>query len=227
VATGRGETRSTDKSRRCAGLSGLAGGVLFGVGSALWGTDMPDAGTPGPEVVDFYRRTSGRIVVGATLSLLAIPAFVLFAVAFRQLLTEAEGDDLLATTAFGGALLALAAGLGAETVNMVGALRARDSQLSEALARPLFEISQILGSTAAGVGLGVFALAAAAAALRTGLVLPRWVAILTGTVGISLLTPVSHVNEVSGSALLLVTAIIAVSLLRKPSSGPLRPTTTS
>ena len=203
-------------ARRYAGLSGIAVVVLFGAGSAVWGSDMPNAGASPPEIVDFYRDTSDRIVVGASLSLLAIAAFLLFAAAVRQVLAEAEGDDLLATTAFGGALLALAAGLGAETINMVGALRARDDDLSDALAKSLFEISQVLGSTATGVGLGVFALATAAVALRTGLILPRWLALVTLLVGITLLTPVSHVNEVSGASLLLITLIIAVSLLRTP-----------
>lgn len=80
----------------------------------------------------------------------------------------------------------------------------------------MHEISQILGSTATGVGIGVFALATAAVALRTGVILPRWLAILTVVVGISLLTPVSRVPEVSGASLILITLIIAITLLRTP-----------
>jgi hypothetical protein len=203
-------------AHRYAGLSGIAVVLLFGAGSAIWGLDMPEDGTPVAEVVDFYRDTSDRIVVGASLSLLGIAAFVPFAAAVRRVLADAEGDDVLATTAFGGALLGMAAGLGAETINMVAALRARDGELSDALAQSLFETSQILGSTATGVGLGVFALATAAVALRTSLILPRWLAIVTLLVGISLLTPVSHVNVVPGAALVLLSLIIAVSLLRTP-----------
>jgi hypothetical protein len=190
--------------------------VLFVTGNMLWWPWTGRPGAPAAEIVDIYRDTSGRIVAGASLSLLAIAAFVPFAAAFRRVLTEADGDDLLATTAFGGALLGMAAGLGAETINMVGALRARDGELSDALAQSLFEISQILGSTAAGVGMGVFALATAAVALRTGLILPRWLAIVMGVVGISVLTPLSRVAEVSGASLVLITSIIAVLLLRTP-----------
>jgi hypothetical protein len=202
--------------RRQAGLSGIAAIALFGTGSALWGLDMPDAGAPVTEIVDFYRDTSGRIVTGATLSVLAIAAFLVFAAAVRQILIEAGGADFLATTAFGGALLGVAAGLGAETINMVGALRADDGELNNALAQSLFEISQILGSTAAGLGIGVFAIATAEVALRTRAVLPRPHAIVTLLVGIALLTPLSRINVVSGSALLLLTAIISVALLRRP-----------
>jgi hypothetical protein len=211
--------------QRYAGLSGIAGVVLFGAGSAIWGFDMPRGGAPVTEVVDFSRDASGRIVVGASLSLLAIAPFTLFAAAVRRVITDAGGDEVLATTAFGGALLGLAAGLGAETINMVGALRARDGELNDALAQSLFEISQILGSTAAGVGIGIFALATAAVALRSGLILPRWLAIVTFAVGISLLTPLSHVNVVSGIALLLITSIIAVALLLRPAEKP--PTSSS
>ena len=210
----------SDNTRRWAGLSGIAVVVLFGVGSALWGLHMPHSGAPGAEIIEFYRETADRIVVGASLSLLAIPAFVLFAAAVRHLITDADGDDVLATTVFGGALLGLAAGLGAETINMVGAVRASDGQLTRPLAQSLFEISQVLGSTAAGVGIGVFALATAAAALRTGLILPRWIAIISGIIGVSLLSPVSRINVVSGSALLLLTSIIALPLLRTAAEEP-------
>lgn len=154
--------------------------------------------------------------MGASLSLLAIAAFLMFAAAVRRVLMDAGGDDVLATTAFGGALLGLSAGLGAETINMAAALRARDDELGEPLAQSLFEVSQILGSTATGVGIGVFALATAAAALRTGLVLPRPQAIVTFAVGLALLTPLSHVNVVPGGAMVVVTFIIAVPLLRRP-----------
>jgi drug/metabolite transporter (DMT)-like permease len=96
-------------ARRCAGFSGIVAAVLFATGSALWAFDWPEAGAPAAEIADFYRDTSGRIVLGASLSLLAVAAFVLFAAAVRRLLIEAEGDDLLASTAFGGAVLGMAA----------------------------------------------------------------------------------------------------------------------
>lgn len=210
------------RAQRYAGWSGIAFVVLFGVGSAIWGLDMPDTGSPVREVLDFYRETSDRIVVGASLSLLGIAAFVLFAAAIRSVLIDAGGDDFLATAAFGGALLGLAAGLGAETINMTAAVRADDGELSGALAQSLFEISQVLGSVGAGVGIGVFALATGVSALRAA-VLPRWVAIILVVVGIALLTPLSYVNVVAGSAMLLVALLIAVSLLRGPTSLPGRP----
>jgi hypothetical protein len=203
-------------TQRAAGLSGISAAVLFGAASALWALDMPEAGAPVAEIAGFYRDTSGRIVAGASLSLVALAGFVLFAAALRQVLAEAEGDDLLAMTAFGGLVVGVAAGLGAETINMVGALRARDGELSDALAQSLFEISQILGSTAAGVGIGIFVLATATVALRSGLILPRWLAILTGMVGIALLSPLSRVQEVPGAALVSITLLIAVLLLRTP-----------
>lgn len=216
MTTGRPATSSTGTSarslnaRRCAGISGIAVAALFTAGNALWALNWPAAGAPAAEVADFYRDTSDRIVIGASLSLLAIAAFVLFSAALRRMLTEAEGDDLLATTAFGGALLGMAAGLGAETINMVGALRARDGQLSDELAQSLWEIARVLGSTAAGVGMGLFALATAAVALRTGAVLPRWFAIVTAVIGALLLTPVSHVGEVAGGSLVVLVLGIAI-----------------
>jgi hypothetical protein len=198
-----------------ATLSGVAVALLFGAGNALWAFEMPDPGAPASEVVDFYRDASSRIVAGASISLVAIAFFIVFASALRSALAEVEGDDLLGTVAFGGALLGAAAGLGAETINMVGALRADDGQLTEALGQTLFEISYVLGYNAAGVGIGVLALATAAVALRTGALLPRWLAIVTGLLGIALLTPLSQFAL--GPSILLL-AVIAVQLLRTPDS---------
>jgi hypothetical protein len=209
-------------AERQAGVSAITFAVLFGVGSAIWGLDMPEDGTAVVDVLDFYRDTADRIVVGATLSMLGVAAFLWFAAAFRRVLADAEGSDFLATTAFAGAILSMATGIGAESINMVAALRAQDDELSDELARSLFEISQILGSTASGVGLGVFALATAAVALRSGLVLPRVVAMAFGALGVVLLTPLSHVNWVAGAALVVLTLVIGIVQLRGGAGGTTR-----
>ena len=203
-------------AERQAGLSGIAVAALFGVGNAIWGLDMPEDGTPVAEVVEFYRDTDDRIVIGGSLSMLSIAAFLWFAAAVRRLLADAEDGDVLATTAFAGGVLAMATGIAAEGINLAAALRSQDDELSADLAQSLFETSQIFGSAATGVGLGVFALATAAVALRTGRVLPRWLAIVIGVMGIGLLTPLAHVNWVAGAALVLITLSIGVVLLRKP-----------
>jgi hypothetical protein len=200
-------------SQRCAALSGIAVALLFGGGNALWALDMPDPGAAPATIGDFYNHTSGRIIAGASMSLVAIALFVFFASGLRRALTEADGDDLLSTTAFGGALLGAAAGLGAETINMVAAMRAQDGHLSDALGQALWQISYILGFNAAGIGIGVLVLATAAVALRTGAILPRWLAVGSVVLGIALLTPLSRVT-LGPSALLLV--VIAVLLLRAP-----------
>lgn len=205
---------SNRRARAYAGVSGIAFVVLFGIGNALWAFEAPEPGAPAAEIVRFYGETSGEIVIGATLSLISIAAFGLFAAAVCKVLAQAEGDDVLATTAFGGALLALAAGLGAESINMVGALRAEEGELSGALAQAVFEISQVLGTAAAAVGIAVFGLATAAVALRTGLVMSRWLAIVVLLVGLSLLTPAGRLLEWPGAAMMLIVLIVAVAILR-------------
>jgi hypothetical protein len=204
------------RTRTHAAISGLAFVVLFGAGNALWGFQAPEPGAPADEVLDFYTGTSDGIIIGATLSLISIAAFTVFAAAVRRLLADAEGDDVLATTAFGGALLALAAGLGAESINMVGGLRAEDGELSKSLARSLFEISQVFGTIAAAVGIAVFALATAVVALRTRQVLPRWLAVVTLIIGLSLLTPAARILEWPGGAMMLIALIVSLSVLKAP-----------
>jgi hypothetical protein len=198
-------------TRRVTGLAGLAVAVLFGVGNALWAFDQPGADASSREIVAFYTDTSARIVVGASLSLAAVAVFVLFASGIRAILRELEGDDLLATAAFGGALLVGAVGLGAETINMVGALRAGDDQLTPELARTLFEISYVLGYNAAGVGVGILVLAIASVALRARALLPGWLALLLLLVGLACITPLSRFLL---APLVLLLAVTSAQLIR-------------
>jgi hypothetical protein len=191
------------------------------VGNALWAFEQPEAGAPAREVVSFYADNSGWIVAGASLSLLAVALFILFASGVRSILREHEGDDdLFATTAFGGALLAMATGIGAETLNMAGALRADDGSLTPALGRVFFEISYVFGYPAAGVGIGVLILATAVVALRARALMPRWLAFFLIVVGLAFLTPLSRFLLAPSLVLL---AVASVQLLG--SSAPMRPAT--
>jgi len=197
--------------RKWIGWSGIGAAGLFGAGNALWAFEAPRPGAPADELVEFYERAARRIVVGDSLSLFAVALFVFFAAGMRRELAAAAGDDVLATTAFGGAVLGAAAGLGAETIHMAAAMRAREGDLSGELARPLFETSQVLGYNAAGAGLGTFALATSAVALRARELLPRPLAWLTAATGAALLTPLSRVVLAPGVVLL---GAISVRLLR-------------
>jgi hypothetical protein len=197
-------------------VSGIAFVVLFAAGNSLWAFDAPETGSPAGEILQFYGDASTGIIAGAALSLLSLASFAVFAAAVRSLLVDAEGEDLLATTAFGGAGLALASGLGAESINMVGGLRAVDGELTEALAQSVFEISQVLGTVAAAVGVAVFAVSTAVVALRTRQLLPRPLALLVLAVGVSLLTPAATFLVWPGMAMVLTTLVLAVALLRPP-----------
>lgn len=215
------------RARRLAGLSALAAALLFAVGSAIWGLDMPDRGTPANELVPYYEERADRIVIGGSLSLLAIAVFVLAAAAIRRVLIEAEGDDVFATTAFGGALLGAAAGLCAEAVNLMAALRAQDGELSGELARSLFEIPQMMGSVGAALGFGVFALAAAAVTLRSRRVIPRYDAVIVAVIGLVLLSPLAHLPATAGAGLILLGLIFGFQLLRPPPGATATPTRSS
>ena len=201
--------------RRHAIWGGIAAAVLFAAGNAIWALGMPSAGTPIPEILDFYDERANRIVIGGSISLLAIAVFVLFAAAARQLLNEAGADEFLTTTAFGGAVLTAAVGTSAETINMVAAMRSRDGELGEALAQSLFELSQNFGSTASGLGLAIFAVAIGVAGLRSGALSP-WRSWLVLAVGVVLFTPLARFNVAAGTALILVSLTIAIGLLRGP-----------
>lgn len=163
--------------------------LLFAIANALWALEQPAAGATGSELVAFYDDLSGRIEAGALLSLIAIAIFVVFASALRLVLRELDEDELLGDVAFGGALLAMAAGAGAETINMAAALRAADGELTESLALALFDISYVLGYNVVGVGVGLLLIATSVIALRRQALFPRWLAFVALVVGVALLTP--------------------------------------
>jgi hypothetical protein len=208
---------SSTTNRRLIGAAGVLVAVLFSVGNSLWAFDAPDPGAPSAELLRFYDDKAGGIIAGASISLVAIALFVYFAAGFRALLARLDRDDVLANTAFGGALLGAGAGLAAETINMAAATRADDGNLTPSFARSAFEISQVLGFNAAGVGIGTFAIAAAAAALRTRSIMPTWLAVLTIAVGLALMTPLSR--AVFHIAVILL-AVIAVFVIRAPDPDP-------
>ena len=198
---------------RWAGLSAVSTALLFAGANALWAFEMPDRGAPGPELVNFYDDLSGRIIAGALLSLISIATFVVFASAFRSVLIKLEGDEFIANIAFGGSLLGMAAGIGAETINMAAALRAGDGELTRPLAQALFDTSYVLGYNAAGVGIGLLALATGTVALRARALLPRWLAVAALALGAALLTPLSRWALGPSFVLLLVLGLL---LLRRP-----------
>ena len=205
-----------DVTRRLTAWSGIAAATLFAIGNAVWALGMPSGGTPTDEIVSFYESRAVRIVVGASVSLLSLAVFVLFASALRSVIAWTSDDEVLATTAFAGLVLTVAAGVGAESVNMIGGLRAAEGQVDAALARSAHEISQMFGSVASGVGVGVFALAVAVAALRTGRLMPRYGAVISAVAGVAALTPVSYFNVVPATLLILVTLTVSIALLRGP-----------
>jgi hypothetical protein len=210
------ERADLPRSHRWAGWSAIAAVVLFIVGNSLWAFNQPAPDASGAELVDFYTDLSGEIEAGGLISLTSIAVFAVFASAFRSVLIELEGDDLLANIAFGGMILGLAAGLGAEGINMAAALRAGDGELTEPVAIALFDISYFFGSSGAGIGFGLFTFATGAVALRAKALLPRWLALAAVMIGVALVTPlcgwVLGEYAIGPSCLLLL--FLGVKLLR-------------
>jgi hypothetical protein len=214
-------TRELPRAHRWAGISALSAFVLFSAANAIWAFEQPAPGSSAPELIDFYTDLSSRIVVGGLGSLLSIAIFVVFASALRGILAELEGDELLANAAFGGTILGLAAGLGAESVNLAAALRAGDGELTEPLALALFDISYVFGSYATGIGFGVAMLAIGAVALRSGKLLPRWLAFVAVVIGLAMVTPLAGyvLGEYTVAPCFLLLAVLGVLLLRGSALG--------
>ena len=187
------QTSPSDVSRidRVAPLSGFVFAVVFALGSGVWAFDQPSRDAESAELLRFYDDTSTEILIGGTTSLVAIVFLVWFGAILRERLLAASGSEQsgLPLLAFAGTVLLAAVGLGAETINMAGALSARDNQLTPGTAQIYFDVSYALGAPAAGVAIAMVALPTGLTALRTGKVLPRsgaWAALV---LGVAMLTP--------------------------------------
>ena len=205
---------------RFAPLSGVMTVALFGAGSAIWALEQPERGAGTEEIVAFYEGTSIEILIGGTLSIISLLFFVWFAAVLREHLAEAEGSQRtgLPLVAFAGAVIIAAVGLGAETINMAGALSAEDGQLTAGTAQVYFDVSYALGAPAAGVGIAMLAVPTAVIALRTGRLIRPWAAWAALLVGLAALSPVMLTPAFAVVTLLalLLLAGLSVQLYREP-----------
>lgn len=203
--------------------------VLFGVGSAIWAIEQPPRDAATEELISFYEDTSIEIVIGGTMSIIALLFFVWFGAVLRERLVAAESSERtgLPLVAFAGTVVIAAVGLGAETINMAGALSAEDGQLTADTAQVYFDVSYALGAPAAGVGIAMVAVPTAVVALRTGHpIRPRvaWTALLVGVAALTpaMLTPAFGLVTVLA---LLLLAGLSIQLYRERGVDALSPTT--
>ena len=209
-----------DRLSSAAPLSGLVAALLFGAGSALWGFEQPAQDAGNEEIISFYEETSTEILIGGTMSVVALLFFLWFGAVLRERLAAAEGPagSGLPLMAFAGVILIGAVGLGAETINMAGALSAEDGQLTADTAQIYFDVSWALGAPAAGVAIATTVAPVGLIALHTGRVLPPWGAWLSLLLALVLLTPLMWTAAFQypfGLAVLLLAAL-SVSLYRAP-----------
>lgn len=194
-----------------APLSGLVFAVLFGLGSGLWVFEQPARGSDTKEVVAFFEGTSAPILIGGTMSLVSIVFLVWFGSVLHDRLAAADGSGSggLPRVAFAGVVLLGAVGLGAETVNMAGALSADDGQLTGESAQVYFDLSYAFGAHAAGPAIAMIALPIGLTALRsrTEAFMPAWAGWAALALGFVMLTP-AILNRV---AFLLLYALTVVS----------------
>jgi hypothetical protein len=168
------------------------------------------------EIAEFYLDHPSAIIAGGTMSLVSIALFLFFLAIVHRALADADGPRAwLPGAALAGGIALAAAGLVAEGVNTAGALRAEgDGAISGQAAQLYYDVSQMMGFPVAGVGFAVLAASVALVALRTGRVIPRWLALLSFPVAlVSLIPPVAGV----AIGLLPVWAILLALLLDAPS----------
>jgi hypothetical protein len=203
-----------------APLSGLVGAVLFAAGSAVWAFEQPSQDAGNEQIVSFYEETSTEIIVGGSVSIVALLFVVWFGTVLRVRLAAVEGSagTGLPLLAFGGTILLAAVGLAAETINMAGAFSAEDGQLTADTAQIYFDVSWAFGAPAAGIAIAMSAAPVALVALRTRSMLSRWSAWLALLLALVTLTPVmwTAAFQYPFTLAILLLAALSVRLYRTP-----------
>ena len=171
-------------SDRIAAASGIAF-VVLAIAAALVGGPPPDVKDRAAEVVDYYRDYRTGLLIGSYLSGLAYVTFVWFAAVLARRIWAA-GEQRLAAVAFGGALLAVAAVLVADTVNYSLAWRGAEDASAETV-KAVYDV-QALFFTRLWFATAVLSLATAIAAGRARL-LPQWYVLLSAATGLWHLVP--------------------------------------
>jgi hypothetical protein len=210
-----------DRLARFSPLSGLIFVVLFGIGSGLWGFDQPTRDAGAAEILSFYDETSTRILIGGTISVVACFFLVWFGAVLREHLVALDGSERsgLPSMAFGGAILTVAVGLGAETINLLGAMRAEDGKLTAESAQIYFDLSIAFGYTSAGVAMAAFAAPIAMIALRTRRQLLQSLAWLAVALALAMLIPEVSLVQVLYAALLVLLATLSIRMYREGSEA--------
>jgi hypothetical protein len=207
---------------RYAPLSGLAFVLVFLIANALWAFDQPAIGADARDAVAFYEDASTRILIGGSLSLVSIALLAWFGSVLRDSLAQAESTPStgLPLAAFGGILLACAVGLGAETINMAGAIRAADEGgIGSVAAQTYLDVSSALGYWAAGAALALTAASTALVAIRSKRHLPRPMAWAALVLAVVFMTPIliTPTGKFAFALPLLLLATLSVSIFRERS----------
>ena len=200
---------------RFAPLAGVAF-VVFLLAGVLIGGDAPDLGDPASDVADFYVDHDTQLRITTVLLVIAMFALILFASRLGAILRRDGASASLATTAFGGALIA-AAGIGVDAALRFTLVEAAGDVSEEALEGVLALWSGHFLTI--HFGLAIFTLAACICALGSK-TLPIWLVGL-GIIGaVLLVVPVLAIALIGLIPTLLWVMITSVLLFRQPVPAP-------
>jgi hypothetical protein len=196
---------------RFAPLAGVAF-VVFLLAGVFVGGEAPDVGDPASDVADFYVDKSTQLRITTVLLVIAMFALILFASRLTAILKRDGGSATMATTAFGGALIA-AGGIGVDAALRFTLVEAAGDVSEEAL-EGVFALWSSHFLTI-HFGFAIFTLAACICALDSK-TLPIWIVGL-GIIGAVLLViPVIAIALIGLIPTLLWVIITSVLLFRQP-----------
>jgi hypothetical protein len=194
------EERHVDESdqKPYAPLSGAIFTVLAVIATFIAGFDGPGFADLPAAIVDRYTEDFASIITADVLYLLAGAALLFFVAVLYSHARRAEGSDAPIAMAIAlGATVGTTLLLAAAAIDVAAALRIDEQGgVDPQVATVAFDISRVLFGAAAPIGWAVALIAVARLSFSAGM-LPGWLGLLSGLLGVILLIPqVSYIGMI-------------------------------
>ena len=195
---------------RLAPLTGVVFVALIIVSLILIAEDAPDFVEEPREVADYYAGNTGRLIAGFYIGALANVFLIWFAGSLRSALRSAEGGEgRLAAVAFGGGVAAAVLFIASDWINLAAVFRAdEDGAIDPAVAASLNDVAGGFLGGGAALALGVLVAAAAVIALRSGSILPRWLAWISLALAVLLVSPVGYIGTAIAALWVVIVSVM-------------------
>lgn len=202
--------------KKAAPLTGITFAILYLFGVALQQKGVPGFGADSAQAQAYFTDHYADVVTGAFLVFVSTPFWFIFnGVLFAAIREKEEGAGRLGVTLAASGASASAITIAGQGIGAMGAIRAHEGTLSATLAPVYFDVFTGMVYTCTAVVAAAFVFVLAAASLRYGAVLPKWLGGVALVLAAAFLIPVPAVSWAVVSLGVLIVLYASVALYRE------------